>query len=38
MAAYKDDGKLWVLVADEGVARLAKLMAEVSKFRPAFFE
>ena len=28
MTAYKDDGKLWVLVADEGVARLLKLPEE----------
>ena len=28
MAAYKDDGKLWVLVADEGVARLLRLPEE----------
>ncbi|MET0210687.1 MAG: host attachment protein, partial [Burkholderiaceae bacterium] len=28
MASYKDDGKLWVLVADEGVARLLRLPEE----------
>ncbi|KAI1696039.1 protein required for attachment to host cells domain-containing protein [Ditylenchus destructor] len=28
MPAYKDDGKLWVLVADEGVARLLRLPEE----------
>lgn len=28
MAAYKDDGKLWVLVADEGVARFLRLPEE----------
>ncbi|UXH79656.1 host attachment protein [Roseateles amylovorans] len=28
MPNYKDDGKLWVLVADEGVARLLRLPEE----------